>query len=222
MFSSIAHRYDFLNHLLSMGVDIVWRKQAVAQLGSLDGRSFLDVACGTGDLSIEIAMAGAGKVTGGDFSDNMITIGREKVKKNGLDGKITVEFADALNLPYSDAQFDGATCAFGARNFADLDRGLNEMARVVKPGGRLVILEFTTPSNPLFAEVYRLYFTRILPLVGGIFSGMKSAYEYLPDSVYKFPAPAEFSSRIEKAGFTDVRFTPLTLGICGIHSGVRV
>jgi demethylmenaquinone methyltransferase/2-methoxy-6-polyprenyl-1,4-benzoquinol methylase len=222
MFSAIAHRYDLLNHLLSFGMDILWRKRAVALLGPLDGREILDLACGTGDLSIAIAEAsGSVRVVGGDFSEKMVEIGARKVADKGLAGRVTVETADALNLKYADGRFDGTTCAFGVRNFADLDRGLAEMARVLKPGGRLAILEFTTPQNRLFAAVYRLYFTRILPFAGGVISGNGRAYRYLPDSVYQFPAPGELSEKIRRAGFENVSFTPLTFGICGIHSAVK-
>jgi demethylmenaquinone methyltransferase/2-methoxy-6-polyprenyl-1,4-benzoquinol methylase len=222
MFSSIAHRYDLLNHLLSFGMDILWRKRAVACLGALDGKHILDLACGTGDLSIAVAGASASvRVTGGDFSSKMVEIGRAKVVAKGLDGRVIIELADALSLNYPDNRFDGATCAFGARNFADLDRGLSEMARVIKPGGRLVILEFTTPANPFFAALYKLYFTRILPFAGGLISGNGGAYRYLPDSVYKFPGPDEFSEKIRAGGFGDVTFTPLTFGICGIHSATK-
>ncbi len=222
MFSAIAHRYDLLNHLLSFGMDILWRKRAVACLGALDGRQILDMACGTGDLSIAVAKeSGSVRVTGGDFSTKMVELAREKVAVKGLAGRVTIEPADALSLHYPDSRFDGVTCAFGVRNFADLDRGLSEMARVLKPGGRLVILEFTTPANPFFAAVYRLYFTRILPFAGGLISGNGGAYRYLPDSVYKFPGPDEFSDKIRRAGFESVEFTPLTFGICGIHSATK-
>lgn len=222
MFSAIAHRYDLLNHLLSFGMDILWRKRAVACLGALDGKQILDLACGTGDLSIAVAEeSGSVRVTGGDFSAKMVELGREKVAVKCLAERVTIEPADALSLHYPDSRFDGVTCAFGVRNFADLDRGLSEMARVLKPGGRLVILEFTTPANPFFAAVYRLYFTRILPFAGGLISGDGRAYRYLPDSVYKFPGPDEFSDKIRGAGFGGVEFTPLTFGICGIHSATK-
>jgi demethylmenaquinone methyltransferase/2-methoxy-6-polyprenyl-1,4-benzoquinol methylase len=222
MFSAIAHRYDLLNHLLSFGMDILWRKRAVTCLGALDGKQILDLACGTGDLSIAVASAsGYVRVTGGDFSAKMVELGREKVAGKGLAGQVTIEMADALSLHYPDSRFDGVTCAFGVRNFADLDRGLSEMARVLKPGGRLVILEFTTPANPFFAAMYRLYFTRILPFAGGLISGSSGAYRYLPDSVYKFPGPCEFSDKIRTAGFGGVEFIPLTFGVCGIHSATK-
>lgn len=220
MFSAIAPRYDLLNHLLSLGMDIRWRRRATALFGGLSERLVLDVACGTGDLSITLAEKGA-NVVGVDFSERMLGLGRGKVKRKKLDGRVALERADALGLPYGDGSFDGVTCAFGIRNFADLEKGLSEMARVLKRGGRLVILEFTTPENPVMAAVYRLYFTKILPLVGGIVSGERSAYEYLPDSVYKFPEPARLSELVEAAGFGDVKFIPFTFGICGVHTGVR-
>ncbi|MBI5816737.1 MAG: bifunctional demethylmenaquinone methyltransferase/2-methoxy-6-polyprenyl-1,4-benzoquinol methylase UbiE [Nitrospinae bacterium] len=223
MFSAIAHRYDLLNHLLSFGIDIQWRKKTVECFGGFHGGEFLDLACGTGDLSIAMANGGDGsaKVTGGDFSENMIKIGREKVKSLGLDGRVNLEFADALDLSYQDCRFDGVTCAFGVRNFADLDRGLAQMVRVIKHGGRIAILEFTTPDNRLFAAIYRFYFTRVLPFIGGILSGRKSAYEYLPDSVYKFPAPGELLKKLEALGIAEGKFIPLTFGICGIYTGVK-
>jgi len=223
MFSSIARWYDFLNHFLSLGLDITWRKKAAARLGpALAGGAILDLACGTGDLSIAIARAGkAALITGGDFSEPMLAIARAKAARLKLDGRIILEKADALNLHYPDGAFDGVTCAFGVRNFADLDLGLSQMARVTKPGGRLVILEFTTPSNRLAGALYRFYFTRVLPLLGGLISGNRGAYQYLPDTVYAFPSPPELARRIERAGFGAVEFTPLTFGICGIHSAVK-
>ena len=223
MFSAIAHRYDMLNHLLSFGIDITWRKRAVACFGDGYTGEFLDIACGTGDLSIAIAEGGSGgaRVLGGDFSERMVEIGREKMKNKGLEGRITLELADALNLTYADGRFDGVTCAFGVRNFADLDRGLWQMARVLKKGGRMVILEFTTPQNMFFAAIYRFYFTRVLPLVGGMISGRKSAYEYLPDSVYRFPTPRETLRKLEDLGLEKTEFIPLTFGICGIYTGVK-
>ncbi len=223
MFSSIARRYDFLNHFLSLGIDIRWRKEAVALFGSLAGKNVLDVACGTGDLAIAIVKAGddTTTVTGADFSKEMLKIGIEKIKKNNLARRVTLEEGDALNLKYDDSSFDCVSCAFGVRNFADLDIGLKEMSRVLKKGGTMVVLEFTAPKNRLVGLLYRFYFTRLLPVIGGVVSGKKSAYTYLPDSVYKFPSPPEFKKRMESVGLSDVSFIPLTLGICGIHTGVK-
>lgn len=223
MFSSIARRYDLLNHLLSLGFDISWRKFAVAKFGRPEGKAYLDVACGTGDLSLALARAGDGtaRVTGCDFSRKMVEIGASKVIREGLDGRVRLEFGDALNLSYQDNSFDGSMCAFGVRNFADLEKGLSEMIRVVKPGGRVVILEFTTPSNRLIAAAYKFYFTKALPFIGGLVSGNRSAYEYLPDSVYKFPTPPRLSATLKGLGMEGVEFFPLTFGICGVHTGVK-
>ena len=224
MFSSIAGKYDFLNHLLSLGMDIRWRKKAVLAFEEgLAGKAVLDLACGTGDLSIALARAGDGatRILGGDFSEEMLKIGGKKIARLGLDGAITLEKIDALSINQPDDQFDGVTCAFGVRNFAILDKGLAEMVRVTKPGGRVVVLEFTTPANWFFAAVYRLYFTRILPIIGGLVSGNRGAYEYLPDTVYKFPAPPELSAKLSELGLENVGFTPLTFGICGVHTGVK-
>lgn len=223
MFTGIAHRYDFLNHFLSLGIDKRWRKKAVAEFGDVSNKKYLDIACGTCDLSVELASRSnlSTKITAADFSEGMLEIGASKVANLKLSGTITVEHGDALNLKYENDSFDGTMCAFGVRNFADVARGLNEMSRVIKSGGRVVILEFTTPQNRIIASLYKLYFTKILPTIGGIVSGKKSAYSYLPDSVYKFPTAPNFSKMMEDAGFTDIVFTPLTFGICGIHTGVK-
>ena len=222
MFSAIADRYDFLNHFLSIGIDITWRKRATELLGPLRQGCALDLACGTADLTIELAKANpAAQITGADFVDRMVQLGKEKVTAKGLDKQITLEIGDAMNLSYPDNHFDGITCAFGVRNFADLEQGIAEMVRVLKPGGRMVILEFTQPKNVIFAMMYRFYFTRILPLLGGLVSGRRSAYDYLPDSVYKFPLPDRFSDLLIKSGMEGVSFFPLTFGICGLHAGVK-
>jgi len=224
MFSSIASRYDLLNHLLSMGFDIRWRKKAVAAFtDGVKGKKILDLACGTGDLAIALARAGDDSTTviGGDFSANMLAIGEDKVQKAGLSARLTLELMDALAIAQRDGEFDGVTCAFGVRNFADLDAGLAEMARVLKPGGRLVILEFTTPENRLISSAYRHYFTRILPRIGGLISGNRSAYEYLPDTVYKFPTPAQLTEKLTSIGFEQVEFKLLTFGVCGLHTGLK-
>lgn len=223
MFSDIAHRYDFLNHFLSLGIDITWRKKAVAKFTAPAGKKILDVACGTGDLSIALAHAGGPttKIVGADFAENMLVIGDKKIKTAKLDERISLGVGDALNLEFDDVSFDGVMCAFGVRNFADLDRGLGEMARVTKSGGELVILEFTQPTNRMIAELYGFYFTRVLPFMGGLVSGKRSAYEYLPASVYKFPTPPKLTEKLESVGFTKVTFMPLTFGICGIHYGIK-
>lgn len=222
MFSGIAHRYDFLNHFLSLGLDILWRNKTVALLGDLDDKKVLDVACGTGDLSIELANSSM-KVTvaGLDFSKEMVDIGVSKVATKNLENQIHLAVGDALNIKHSDDSFDFVTCAFGVRNFVDLDRGLIEMIRVLKPGGRMAILEFTTPKNKFFAFCYGFYFTRILPVIGGFVSGKRFAYNYLPDSVYRFPGPEKITGTLEELGLGAVRFVPLTFGVCGVHTGVK-
>ncbi len=223
MFSAIAHRYDFLNHFLSLGIDITWRKKAVREFVDMEGKIFLDVACGTGDMSIELVKASqnSARVTGIDFSPEMVKIGQSKMNRRGMEERIDIGVGDALNMRFGDNFFDGSMCAFGVRNFAALATGLKEMARVIKPGGRMVILEFATPSSRVIALLYKFYFTRILPVIGGIVSGRKQAYTYLPDSVYKFPTPKKLAQMMEEAGLDEVRFKRLTFGICAIHTGVK-
>lgn len=221
MFASIAPRYDLLNHLLSMNVDRLWRRRAVdllrwerAPLGL-----YLDNCAGTLDLGIELARRDgfAGRVVGSDFTYPMLHGGLHKLDSLN----VAPVCADALRLPYADASFDGATVGFGVRNLADLDAGLAEMARVLRRGARLVILEFTTPHWQPFRALYLLYFLRILPFVGRLVSRHGSAYSYLPQSVLKFPAPAELGRRMEAAGFREIGWTRLTGGIVAIHWGER-
>jgi demethylmenaquinone methyltransferase / 2-methoxy-6-polyprenyl-1,4-benzoquinol methylase len=221
MFSSIAPRYDLLNHLLSLNVDRRWRRRAVALLGpesSPDGR-FLDNCAGTLDLAVEIARRPGfrGTVVGSDFALPMLLRGARKRERRPIDAVC----ADALRLPYRDATFHGATVGFGVRNLADLDRGLREMARVLRPGGRLVILEFTTPAWQPFRALYFFYFLRVLPLIGRLISMHGSAYSYLPESVLRFPEPPELAARMEAAGFAAVSWDRLSGGIVALHTGVR-
>ena len=222
MFSSIAPRYDLLNHVLSLNIDKAWRRRAVDVLQwerKPDGR-YLDNCAGTLDLACELARRPgfAGSVVGSDFTLAMLSGGQHKI------GRLAVEpvCADALALPYPDATFDGATVGFGVRNLADLDAGLAEMARVLKPGGRLVILEFTTPSWQPFRGLYFLYFRRILPAVGSLVSKHDSAYSYLPESVLRFPEPPELAAMMERVGFAGVSYRRLTGGIAALHWGNRV
>lgn len=222
MFSSIAPRYDLLNHLLSLNIDRLWRRRAVDRLGwerAPDG-SYLDNCAGTLDLSVELAARSGfrGRVIGSDFTLEMLTGGEHKI------GHVAVSpvCADALALPYPDGAFDGATVGFGVRNLADLDAGLVEMARVLRPGGRLVILEFTTPSWQPFRGLYFLYFRRVLPLVGRVVSRHGSAYSYLPESVLRFPDPPELAERMRRAGFGGVGWKRMSGGIVALHWGDRV
>jgi demethylmenaquinone methyltransferase/2-methoxy-6-polyprenyl-1,4-benzoquinol methylase len=221
MFSSIAPRYDLLNHVLSLNVDRRWRRRAVDALGweSRPDGVFLDNCAGTLDLSVELAgRAGfEGTVVGSDFTLEMLQAGADKQRNLPIDPVC----ADALCLPYADASFDGATVGFGVRNLADLDTGLVEMARVLKPGARLVVLEFTTPAWQPFRAIYFFYFLYVLPLIGRLVSSHGSAYTYLPESVLRFPEPPELAARMEAAGFGSVTYKRLSGGIAALHVGLR-
>jgi demethylmenaquinone methyltransferase / 2-methoxy-6-polyprenyl-1,4-benzoquinol methylase len=221
MFSSIAPRYDLLNHLLSLNIDKQWRRRAVDVLQwerTPDGL-FLDNCAGTLDLACELARRPGfgGRVVGSDFTLAMLRGGEHKI------ASLPVEpvCADALALPYPEATFDGATVGFGVRNLADLEAGLAEMARVLRRGSRLVILEFTTPSWQPFRALYFLYFRRILPAVGSLVSKHESAYSYLPESVLRFPEPPQLAEMLTRAGFEGVGYRRLTGGIAALHWGVR-
>jgi demethylmenaquinone methyltransferase/2-methoxy-6-polyprenyl-1,4-benzoquinol methylase len=223
MFSSIAPRYDLLNHVLSMNIDRLWRKRAVNRLGwerAPEG-TFLDNCAGTLDLAVELAKRKTfrGRVVGSDFTYAMLENGVGAGKTRNV--PIEPACADALALPFPDAAFDGATVGFGVRNLADLDAGLREMARVLKPGARLVILEFTTPGWQPFRGLYFFYFLKVLPLVGRMVSKHSSAYTYLPESVMSFPEPPELARRMEAAGFSGVKWETLSGGIAALHHGTR-
>lgn len=221
MFSSIAPRYDLLNHLLSLNVDKLWRRRAVDELQweRAPKGIYLDNCAGTLDLACELARRPgfAGRVIGSDFTFAMLQLGGHKIERLPVQRVC----ADALSLPYPDATFDGATVGFGVRNLADLDAGLAEMARVLKPGGRLVILEFTTPSWQPFRALYFLYFRRILPAVGSLISRHDSAYSYLPESVLNFPEPPRLAEMMADAGFESVGYRRLSGGIAALHWGNR-
>jgi len=219
MFTAIAPRYDLLNHLLSLNLDRRWRRAAVARLGwerLPDGR-YLDLCAGTLDLAATLAHQRGfrGTVIGVDFVVPMLALGRGKAPRLAAVG------ADALTLPFPAASFDGAMVAFGVRNLADLDAGLAEAARVLRPGARLVVLEFTTPTFAPFRAAYLFYFRRVLPAIGRLVSQHTTAYNYLPESVMTFPTPSELTSRIAAAGFRDVRCELLTGGIVALHHGSR-
>ena len=221
MFSAIAPRYDLLNHLLSLNVDRRWRRRAVDGLGwerAPEGL-YLDNCAGTLDLAVELAgRAGfAGRVIGSDFTLAMLQHGTPKLRDLPVDPCC----ADALALPFGDGSFDGVTVGFGVRNLADLDRGLREMGRVLKPGGRLIILEFTTPGWQPFRALYLFYFRKLLPQVGRLVSKHGSAYGYLPESVLRFPEPPELAARMEREGFEAVGWKALTGGIAALHWGTR-
>lgn len=220
MFDEIAPRYDFLNRLLSLGIDRHWRRFAVGQLAIPDRGEFLDIATGTGDVALEIARQSPRDVTivGADVSREMVEIGRQKVAASPHAGRITFEISPCEALPFADNRFNGITIAFGIRNVVDRQLGLNEMYRVLKPGGRAVILEFSTPTFPPFRAIYQFYFLKVLPRIGGLFS-RQSAYQYLPDSVMEFPTREEFKGLMATAGFKNLRHVDLTFGIATVYVG---
>jgi demethylmenaquinone methyltransferase/2-methoxy-6-polyprenyl-1,4-benzoquinol methylase len=224
MFGRIAPRYDLLNHLLSLDIDKVWRRRVARRFSAIihdPNASVLDLCCGTGDLAFEFrkeAPSGA-KIIGSDFVPEMLVRARAKAEA----AKARVEFieADALHLPFSAASFDLVSCAFGFRNLANYEAGLNEILRGLRPGGAAAILEFAEPPGKVFGTLYRFYFRRILPLLGGMISGNASAYAYLPSSVSAFPSPEALQTQFERAGFVDVQFQRWTGGIVTLHTGTK-
>jgi demethylmenaquinone methyltransferase/2-methoxy-6-polyprenyl-1,4-benzoquinol methylase len=219
MFDRIAGVYDLMNTAMTAGMHHRWRKRAADLAELAPGGAALDVCCGTGDLALELAgrVGPAGTVVGCDFSERMLDLARTKATERGS-ANVRFEWADALDLPYPDGSFDAATVGFGARNLADLDQGLRELARVVRPGGRLVILEITQPRRPPLSAFYSLWFDRIVPLLGTV-AGDRSAYTYLPESVKRFPSPQGLAERMAAAGFPRVRYLVLAGGIITIHAG---
>jgi len=221
IFSEIAPRYDLLNHLLSMNIDRAWRREAIAALGIErdPGGAYLDLCAGTLDVAAEIVRSPRfrGFVVGADFAEPMLRAGERKVAA----GRIAPVAADAVDLPIASSAFAGAIVAFGIRNVAGLDAALREARRVIAPGGRFVILEFSTPRAWLLRTLYQAYFTRVLPLIGGLVSGHRTAYRYLPQSVANFPAEEELAARMRSAGFVEVRWARLSFGIAAIHVGER-
>jgi demethylmenaquinone methyltransferase/2-methoxy-6-polyprenyl-1,4-benzoquinol methylase len=221
IFSQIAPRYDLLNHLLSFNIDKRWRRQAIAMLGweRAPKGTYVDLCAGT--LDVSAALAGqpgfAGRIVGADFAEPMLRAGVGKVAGTGVSPVV----ADALDLPLPTGSASGAIVAFGIRNVADLDRGLREVHRVLAPGSKFVILEFTTPRSALVRAGYHLYFHNVLPFIGGLISGHGTAYKYLPKSVANFPIEEELAKRMRGAGFADVSWRTLTLGIAAIHVGTK-
>lgn len=222
MFSGIAKRYDFLNHVLSANVDKRWRRRVRQQLEKEladENALILDVACGTGDLSIELQQHAKAKVFGTDFCRPMLLIAAEKNAKYNT--SIPYIEADGMNLAFADNCFDAVTIAFGLRNFSNWQAGLKEFHRILKPGGKLAVLEFSTPIIPGFKQLFNLYFTKILPRIGGAVSGSRGAYEYLPDSVSRFPDQKNLAQMMQEVGFDDVKYQNLTGGIAAIHTGIK-
>ena len=222
MFSGIADRYDLLNHFLSLNIDKRWRRRVSAILADVLERTdavVLDVACGTGDLAIELAESGNARVIGTDFCRPMLTIARDKSSEKEI-GVPYVE-SDGLCLSFADGSFDAVTIAFGLRNFSNWENGLRELKRVLKPGGRLAVLEFSSPSIPGFRRLFSFYFSHVLPRIGGAVSGSRGAYEYLPDSVLRFPDQKRLVEMMGQIGFSDVEYSNLTGGVAAIHTGTK-
>ena len=222
MFDNIAPKYDLLNHTLSMSIDRVWRRRVVGEVRRAKPGRILDVATGTGDLAIAMARRIRDvQVLGVDLSEQMLAVARRKIEARGLDGRIVLDRGDAERLAVADASVDVATVAFGVRNFGDLGAGLRELARTIKPGGKVVILEFSRPRNRVFRALYEFYSYKILPRIGGLVSRDKRAYEYLPASVGEFPAPEEFMAMMERAGFRECCARSQSFGIAQIYTGQK-
>tara|TARA_B110000908_G_scaffold171920_1_gene236534 strand:+ start:4939 stop:5661 length:723 start_codon:yes stop_codon:yes gene_type:complete len=221
MFNSISGKYDFLNHFLSLGIDILWRKRAVRLLKNHQPKLILDIATGTGDFAIEALSLNPEKIIGVDISEGMLSIGREKLIKKNLTDKIELLSGDSEVLPFEDNFFDAVIVSFGVRNFENLEKGLSDMLRVLKPGGKVVILEFSKPKSFPFKQIYQFYFQWILPKIGKLISKNHAAYTYLPDSVEAFPDGDDFLNILNKIGFQKNKCTPLTLGISSIYYGSK-
>lgn len=221
LFDAIARRYDLLNHLLSGGFDLYWRRQAIRSLEPFHPSRILDVATGTADLAIAAARLQPREIVGVDFAEAMLTLGKQKVRNRNLDGMISLCLGDAEQLDFTDDTFDAGMVAFGVRNFEHLDTGIGEMFRVIKPGGRIVVLEFSRPRIFPFNLLYRLYFLTILPRIGRYISGHPEAYRYLPDTVMQFPDGDAFLAVLQKIGFQDTRGRTLTFGIASLYTGTK-
>jgi len=221
MFNDIAPKYDFLNHFLSLGIDILWRKKVRKLLAPHQPKNILDVATGTADLALELSKLNPEKIIGIDIASNMLEIGKEKVKARKLDSVIELRLGDSENLAFEDNSFDAVTVAFGVRNFENLQKGLHEMHRVLKPGGITAILEFSKPKKFPFKQVYNFYFSYILPGFGKLVSKSKEAYTYLPESVESFPEDAAFIKELEKARYVDVSQKRLTMGIATLYKAYK-
>ncbi len=222
MFDNIAPWYDFLNHFLSLGIDKSWRKKAIRSLHGLQPKNILDVATGTGDLALEAEKQLAPEqVVGIDISKEMLEIGMRKVEKRGLGSKIKMLQGDCESLPFEDNTFDAITVGFGVRNFENLEKGLSEMNRVLKPGGMAVVLEFSRPTLFPFKQLYNFYFRNILPIIGRITSKDPKAYSYLYESVQAFPDGKDFAKALKRTGFQSTTYKSLTFGVCSIYTATK-
>lgn len=221
MFDNISGRYDFLNHLLSLGIDIRWRRKAILELTEIRPKLILDVATGTGDFAIQALDLQPDKVIGIDISEGMLDVGRKKLKERHLDQKIELRSGDSENLPFEENKFDAVIVAFGVRNFENLEKGLAEIFRVVKPGGKVVILEFSKPSHFPFKQLYNFYFKFVLPKIGRLISQDQAAYTYLPESVQAFPDGNDFLKILSGIGYKNAACQPLTFGISSLYTGIK-
>ena len=222
MFNNISKTYDFLNHFLSLGIDIIWRKTAINELKKQHPALILDVATGTGDFAFEaLKILRPEKIIGVDISQGMLDIADQKIIQRKLSGKFEVKLGDSENLPFGNDRFDAVTAAFGVRNFENLELGLAGMLRVLKPGGKAVVLEFSKPKVFPVKQLYNFYFNFITPGIGKLFSKDARAYTYLPESVAAFPDGADFISLMEKVGYKNTKCRPLAFGICSIYTGIK-
>ena len=222
MFNNISKTYDFLNHFMSLGIDVLWRKMAIRELQQDQPKHILDVATGTGDFAFEaIRILHPKKVTGVDISKGMLAIAEQKIRKRGLQDVFEVKEGDSEGLLFDDDSFDAVTVAYGVRNFENLEKGLADMLRVLKPGGKAVILEFSKPRHFPVKQLYNFYFHFITPAIGKIFSKDNSAYTYLPESVAAFPDGKAFTSLMQKVGYKNTKSRPLAFGICSIYTGIK-
>jgi demethylmenaquinone methyltransferase / 2-methoxy-6-polyprenyl-1,4-benzoquinol methylase len=221
MFNEIAGKYDFLNHFLSFGIDRRWRKKLVKILAKRNPKRILDVATGTGDLAIAISKLNPDKITGIDIALNMLKVAEEKIAGLGLSGMISFAEGDSEHIPFSDSSFDAVTVAFGVRNYENLDRGLQEMRRVLVPGGSMLILEFSQPGSALMRGLYRFYSRTVIPVAGRLISKHSRAYTYLPESVAAFPSGEAFLAIMTRAGMKNTSAYPLTAGIATIYYGEK-
>lgn len=222
MFNDIAFKYDFLNRFLSAGIDVRWRKKAIGRIKDIQPKKVLDVATGTADVALmTYKVLKPEQIIGIDISEGMLKIGRDKIQKAGLNNSISLQVGDSENLPFEDGVFDAITVAFGVRNFQNLEKGLSEMHRVLRRGGKLVVLEFSRPKQKLFKNFYHFYMNVITPGIGKLFSKNKDAYQYLNESVQAFPERNDFVKLMNNAAFKNTLYKPLTMGICCIYEGVK-
>lgn len=222
VFAKVAHRYDLANRVLSFGFDQSWRRHAARELRLEPGSTVLDLAAGTGDLAIaDVTVGGAARVVATDVSEDMMAFGRDKVARGGLAERIVFRFADAEALPFDDVSFDGVTVGFGVRNFAHRDVAFRQVLRVLRPGGRFVCLEFSTPPSPLLGAVHAAYLRHLVPLVGQAITGERDSYRYLADSIRAFPRQEDLSLALADAGFSRVGYRNLLAGVVAVHVAVR-